>query len=120
VDGVGVRRHRACSRPAHHLPGGDQLGRHVGQLELQRLEAGERLAELLALVQVGTRRVQRTLRRADRAGGDVDAPAVEPPHRDAKALAFAAQQVVGGHAHVVEAMVRVGWLFQPILCSFLP
>ena len=63
---------------------------------------GERLAELLALVQVAARRVERALRGADRAGRDVDAPAVQPLHRDAEALAFAAQQVLGRHAHVVE------------------
>jgi hypothetical protein len=47
--------------------------------------------------------LERALGRAHRAGGDVDAPAVQALHGDLEAFALAAQQVVGGDAHVVKA-----------------
>jgi hypothetical protein len=47
-----ARRRPACCGQAHHLARGDQFGGHVGQLELQGLEAGDGLAELLALLHV--------------------------------------------------------------------
>ncbi|MNF08874.1 hypothetical protein D3C80_2093990 [compost metagenome] len=37
---------------AHHLPAGGEVGEHVGELELQGLELGQRLAELLAFLHV--------------------------------------------------------------------
>src|SRR5436190_5407768 len=49
------------------------LGRHVGELELDRLVLGDLLAEGLALLAVAESELQRPLRDADPAGGDVDA-----------------------------------------------
>src|SRR2546429_615631 len=88
---------------AHHLARGHEFGGHVGQLELQRLEAGNGLAELLALVHVLLGLGERALGGAHGAGGDVDAPAVQALHGDLEAFALAAQQVLSGNAHVVEA-----------------
>jgi hypothetical protein len=79
-----------------------QLGRHVGQRELGVLEIGDRLAELLALLGIGDRLVEAALRPAQRAGADVEPAAVEPHHRDAEALAFAADQVFDRHADSLE------------------
>ena len=56
----GARRGRV-----HHQPGGLDLHRHVGQHELHALEIADRLAELLALLGVCDRRVERALRDAD-------------------------------------------------------
>jgi hypothetical protein len=93
-----ARRRPACCGQAHHLARGDQFGGHVGQLELQGLEAGNGLAELLALLHVLLRLGERALGGAHRAGGDVDAPAVQALHGDLEAFALAAQQVVAGCA----------------------
>src|SRR5262245_35557623 len=69
-------RHRAVRRrvrvPGVELPrresdevaGGNELRRHVRESKLQRLELGERFAELLALVEVRGGALERGLRRA--------------------------------------------------------
>src|SRR5688500_19108831 len=76
--------------------GGLDLGLHVGQLVLDRLEAGDRAAERVALLGVGGRELERGLGDADRLGGDADAPAVERPQRDAHAVAGLAEALGGG------------------------
>jgi hypothetical protein len=48
----GVPRVELAGGQAHHLARGDEFGGHVGQLELQRLEAGDGFAELLAVLHV--------------------------------------------------------------------
>ena len=53
------------------------LGRHVGELELHRLELRDRPAELLPLLRVGEGQVVGALREPDAHGGDRDAAAVE-------------------------------------------
>src|ERR687896_1875586 len=47
------------------------LGRHVGELELDRLVLGDRLAERLALLAVAQRQLERALGYADSAGRHV-------------------------------------------------
>src|SRR6476661_7204028 len=64
---------------------GDQAGRldlggHVGELELDRLVGGDRLAEGLALLAVAEGQLQGALGDADAAGGDVDATDLERVH----------------------------------------
>ena len=67
----------------------------VGELELDRLELGDRLAERLALLGVRQRLVVRPLRDADRAGGDVDpAPLQRGQHLLHAAALDAAEQLV--------------------------
>ena len=90
---VGDLGRREVEQSARRL----ELGRHVGEGELGRLEVGDRLAELLALLGIFDRLVEAALGAAERAGADVDAPAVEAHHRDAEALALGADEV--GHRH---------------------
>src|SRR5579864_401925 len=73
------------------LAAGLDLGRHVGERELHRLEARDRPAELLALLRVGAREVVRALREADAHRRDRDAAAVEDLHELVEALAARAE-----------------------------
>src|SRR5262245_507697 len=59
------------------LPPGVDLRRHVGELELDRLEVRDRLPELSPLLRIGDRQVVRALREADAHGCDRDPAAVE-------------------------------------------
>ena len=92
-----------AGRQPDHLAGGDQLGGHVRQFELQRLEGFQLAAELLALAHVAPAGVERGLRRAQRAGRDIDPPAVQAFHGDRKPLAFLAEPVGGRYANVFES-----------------
>src|SRR3954471_4169478 len=69
--------------------GGLELGRHIGELELDRLVGGNRLAEGLPFLAVAEGQLQRPLSDADAAGGDVDAADLERVHHLDKALADA-------------------------------
>ena len=84
------------------LAGRLELHGHVGEHELQALELGDRLAELLALLDVAERVVQRALGDADGLRGDGDAGVVQGPHRDLEAGALRADHPVAGDADVVE------------------
>src|SRR5690606_23426866 len=92
----------AGSSHAYHLPSGNQVGEHVGELELQRLKGGDRLAELLALVHVFLCKGQCRLRSPYRTGGDIDAPAVETLHRNLEAFALGAEAVLHRYAHILK------------------
>src|SRR3546814_3863284 len=72
------------------------------------LEIGERLPELLTILGVGDRLVEAALRPAERAGADVEPPAVEPRHREAKAVAFGPDPVFDRHAAILEHHLRCG------------
>ena len=74
----------------------------VRELPLDGLERGDRLPELPALGGVVARRFERALRKADRERGDADAAGVEHLQGIDEPLPLLAQQVVGGHAAVVE------------------
>ena len=67
---------------------------HVGDLELDRLEVGDGLAERDALVGVADREIQRALRDAERLRRDADAAAVERGHGDGEALALFVEHVL--------------------------
>ena len=56
------------------------LRRHLREVELDRLELADRLAELPPLLRVRERRLERAARDADREGGDRDPAAVEDLH----------------------------------------
>src|SRR5262249_52333182 len=75
-------------------PGGVDLGRHVRELELDRLVLGDALAEGLTLPRVLARDVVRRLRDADRLRRDADAAAVERLHRYPEALVLFVEQTV--------------------------
>ena len=85
-----------------HLAGRLDLHAHVGEQELQALELRDRLAELLALLGVAERVVERALGDADGLGGDGDPGVVEGPHRGLEAGALRADHPVGGDPDVVE------------------
>src|SRR5207245_3911850 len=78
----------ARSTPPYHQPRRLELARHVGKPELERLEIGERPAELAAFEQVVARRLEASAGPAKRAGRYVEAAAVEPLHGDFGAVAF--------------------------------
>src|SRR4051794_13301622 len=71
------------------------LGLHVGELVLDRLEAADRAAERVALAGVRRREVERRLRDADGLRRDPDAPAVERRQRDAHPGARGAEPLAG-------------------------
>ena len=75
---------------------------HVGQLELDRLELVDRLAELPALAGVGDRVVGRALGDAHGLRGGAQAGALERAERHRQPLADLADHVLLGHSHVVE------------------
>ena len=82
--------------------GGLELGLHVGEAELQRLELVQGVAEGAALGGVGEGPVEGGLGAAEGGGGDVEPAAVEALHGVGEALAFLAEQVFGRDAAVVE------------------
>src|SRR5260370_33637356 len=90
------------SRPPDQDPRGVELGRHVGQLELRRLEFGDRLTELLALDYVARRGFEACASAAQRTGTDIDAPAIETGHGDLEAVALRSQPVGDRHLAVLE------------------
>ena len=61
-----------------------------------------RLIELLALLGVGQRPLERPFGDAQGLRGDADPPAVQGVHGDVEPFAFLAQQVLGRHAQVVQ------------------
>ena len=85
---------------------GVDLGRHVGELPLDRLEVADPAPELLALLRVRARDVERGLRDAERLRGDPDAPAVERRHRDAEAATLLVQQPIALDVRVLDREIR--------------
>ena len=82
--------------------GGLDLGRHVGQLELHRLEAADGAAELLALLGVAETQLERALCHAEPQRGDADAAAIQDLEELLEAVAARAEQVFLSHPAAVE------------------
>ena len=80
---------------------------HVGDLEGDRLEAGDRLAEGLAFAGVAGALVDAALCGADGQRGDGDTALVEYAQEIGVTPPALAQQVLRGHPDVIEAQ-RVG------------
>src|SRR5262245_7267372 len=76
--------------------------RHVGQLKLNRLEIGDRAAELLAFDRILERQLIGLLGRAEARRAQSAAPDILRLHRDRKAAADRAEHICGGHAAVLE------------------
>ena len=87
---------------ADQHPGGVALDDHVGDHLLDELEAGERDAELLALLRVVDRGVDAAVADPDAAGGDAVAAVVEGAHRDLEAVADLAEHRVVADLDLVE------------------
>src|SRR5215211_5475375 len=78
------------------------LGRHVGQLPLNRLEVADALPELSALERVCVSDVVGCLSDPKSLCGDPDPSAVERRHGDAETLSLLAEQALLAHLHPVE------------------
>src|SRR4051812_48340985 len=89
-------------RPPDQGAGRLDLGLHVRELLLDRLERADRTAERLALPGVRRRDVERGLRDPDRLRRDADAPGVERAQRDPHPGARLAEPLAG---RVLEAQV---------------
>src|SRR6478752_9649497 len=98
---VAVAPVHLCACLVEQLAACRALRLHVGELELDRLEGGDRLAELAALLRVGGRVVGRALGDSEGLGPDAEARMVKRAHRDLEALARVPDQVVGGHVDVL-------------------
>ena len=86
-----------------------EFGRHVRELEVDALELGDPLAELLPLARVLERFLECTLCDAKREGGDPDAPLVEGLHEVDEAPSLLANPVLRRHLDVLEdQLARVG------------
>src|SRR5699024_7258004 len=92
----------------HHLAGGLQLHGHVGEHELDTLEVGDGLTELLAFLDVGHTLVQGALSDADGLRADGHAGVVEGAQRDLETLTGGADHTVPGDAHIVEEQFTRG------------
>src|SRR6185312_8562319 len=90
------------SRAPHHEARRLELRRHIGELELQRLELGELAAELPALADMAERRLEAGAGAAERAGGDVEPAAIESHHRDLEPVPLGAETARDGDAAIGE------------------
>src|SRR5262245_47762053 len=102
---VGVAAHARVDLArgvVHHEPRRVHLHRHVRQHELDALERGDRLAELLALLRVRGGGVERRLPDADRHRARHRPRHVERAHRDLEPLALLAQALLDRHRAVRE------------------
>ncbi len=90
------------------LAGGGGADFHVGELELDRLELVDRLAELAALAGVGDGVVGGALGDSDGLGGGAEARALERAERDAQAAADLADHVGLRYANVLEDRLAGG------------
>ena len=96
---AGVAQVRSAVRePARGL----ELGRDVGELELDRLELRDGLAELLAAARVVERHVEHRLGQAERQRGDGDAPDFERAEELAEPHRRVAEEMVVRDPDVVE------------------
>src|SRR2546425_6180843 len=79
-----------------------QLRRGLGELELHRLELGDRMSELVALLHVPERRSERPPRYADHLSADADAAGVEGLDRHLVAFAHLSHYAGRGQLAAVE------------------
>jgi hypothetical protein len=93
---------------------------HVGDLGLHQLEAADRLAELLALADVGQDHVEARLHDAELDPGEHGALIIEPAHQHADAAILLAHDVLGRDEAIVEHQLAVGEPRMPILSTFWP
>ena len=87
---------------------GLELHAHIGEHELDRLVIGDRLSELLTILDVGQGVVERALSDADGLRGDRDSGVVEGAQGDLQPLPGLADDAVTGQADVVEEELSGG------------
>ena len=106
-------------RDVDHLPRGLELHGHVGEHELDALEVGDPLAELLALLDVRDGLVERALRDADGLGADGDPGVVERAQGDLQPVArLRRRRGRRGCGTLSKCSSRVGLPLMPSLRSF--
>src|SRR3990172_11113669 len=86
-------------RPLDHEPRGVELGGHVGEVVLDRLELADDLAERRALARVGERGLVGGRAAAERGGAAEDALVVERGQELVEAAPLLAQHRVGRQGH---------------------
>src|SRR6516164_4083180 len=94
-----VERNR---RSPDHQPGGFEFRCHVCHPELKRLEFRERFPELLANPEMRFGGFKACTRAAQRAGADIDAPAVQCLHRDLEAVTLVSDEIANRDATIFE------------------
>jgi hypothetical protein len=119
VNRVEPRLHQV-SRAVQHALQREQVGRHPREFGANQPEVGDRLPELLAVFGVAGGKLQRVFARAERTGSHLVAPQIQRVERDVVRLADLAQQVLGGHEHILERHTPRAGAVQPILCSSRP
>ena len=90
------------ARAVHEQRRRFHLRRHVGEHELQSLEIGEPRAELLAILHVARRELERTPCDTERLRAHERPRTVERAHRVLESAALVADQVLGRHRALVE------------------
>jgi hypothetical protein len=91
----------------HHEPGRVELGGHVGNPNCSAWNSASFLPNC-ALAEISTRRLERSARAAERAGGDIEPAAIEPHHRDLESVALVTQAVRHRYAAILEHDHRCG------------
>ena len=90
-----------CGAPDEQ-PRGLDAALHLGQLELHRLLARDRLPEGPPLLRVAHRFLEGRPHHAERLSRHTDAARVQHAHRDLESLALGPEPLVEGHLHVLE------------------
>src|SRR4029077_11923869 len=85
---------------------GFDLSRHVGEHELDPLEAGNRLSELLPLLRVIQRIVERAFGYAERLGADSRSRSIKNRERDLETRSLLTQTIGRRDFDVVEHELR--------------
>src|SRR5260221_3744670 len=102
-------------RAIREQPRGVDLGRHVGELELDRVEVADPLPELVSLERIRTRSLVRRARDPDHLGRDADASAIERRYRHGEALALVVQKPIAADERAIDLQVGRGRRVEPEL-----
>ena len=94
---------KLTGRKANHLSRRDQLGKHVGDLKLRVLKLGNRAIELLSIFHISSGIDNGLLRRAHRAGCDIDSTTIQPFHGNGEALTLSTQSIGYRDVNIIKA-----------------
>ncbi len=86
----------------HVRAGGVEVGVHVGDLALDKLEVADGFAELLAVMNIGQHRIHTGLHDAQRSAGEHHAFIVQATHQHLHAAVFRAQNIRRRHLAILE------------------
>jgi hypothetical protein len=119
VNRVEPRLHQV-SRAVQHALQREQVGRHPREFVAHQPEVGDGLSELLAVFGVAGGKLQRVFACAERAGCHLVASQIQRVERDVVRLADLAQQVLGGHEHILERHTPRAGTVQPDFMLLAP